>query len=248
LLAFHKTLMPDSLPGLELDRYLALGWYRMHQTIFTTTHLLAAECWRVHWLRFSLKEISERATHRKIRKRNQVFNVNIEDFTRIRPDHEALYGIYRESIDFNGAISIQQSLLDEEDENRNIFRTKCISVFDGDKLIAGGYFDLGNTSGTSILHFFDPVYKRFGLGKFLMLVTVDYLKTEGYEFYYPGYVLAGNAKMDYKLFLGKEATQYYDPETATWRPFHDSILLAEDYSETEKLEVMVALLVGMDNG
>ncbi len=241
--AYHKSINPVSLNGADLDRYLAMGWYRMHQHIFTSTHLLGEEIWRVHWLRFPPKETWERSAHRRIRKRNKHFTAAIEDFDGIRPDHEELYSRYRSSIDFNGALTIRQSLLDEEDVARNIFATKCISVYDGDKLIAGGYFDLGDHSGTSILHFYDPEYKRYGLGKYLILLTVDYLKSIGYGFYYPGYVIAGNPKMDYKLFLGKEVAQYYDPGTESWKGFEPGILLAEDLSENDKLEVLIAMLV-----
>lgn len=242
LFAYHKSLAPDSLPGPDLDHYLAQGWYRMHQHIFSTTHLLAEDCWRVHWLRFPLVEMKETSTHRRIRKRNQGFKVSIDEFAGIRPEHEELYGIYRGSIDFNGALSIHQSLLDEVDTNRNIFNTNCISIYDGDKLIACGYFDVGNDSSASILHFYDPGYKQYGLGKYLILLTIDYLKSNGFKFYYPGYVIAGNPKMDYKLFLGREAAYYFDPRTESWKIFEDSILKAEEYSETDKLEVIIALL------
>jgi hypothetical protein len=34
----------------------------------------------------------------------------------------------------------------------------------------------------------------------------------------------GHSKMDYKLFLGKEQAQYFDPETVTWKYFQESIL------------------------
>jgi len=242
LIAYHNSLTPDSLSGSELDRYLALGWYRMHQAIFTTTHLIHDDCQRVHWLRFPIAEIVDREPHRRIRKRNTIFTVTIEDLVNIRMDHEELYERYRASIDFNGALSIHQSLFGDEDADINIFITKCISVYDGDLLIAGGYFDIGAHAGTSILHFFDPTYKRYSLGKYLVLLTLDFLKTEGFEFYYPGYVVAGNAKMDYKLFIGKKVAQYFDVETQAWRSFKESILAAEQYTDQEKLEVLLSFL------
>ena len=127
--------------------------------------------------------------------------------------------------------------------DQSIFKTHCISVFDGDKLIAGGYFDTGENSAASILHFFDPEYKRCSLGKYLLLVTVDFLKSAGYSFLYPGYVLAGNTKMDYKLFLGKKVMQYYDAAAEAWKPFQDTILAPEEYSEEDLMEVLLALMV-----
>lgn len=197
----------------------------MHQSIFTSSHLHLEESYRVHWLRYPLAEIKNRPSHKRIRNRANHFRYSIEDLVTIRPDHEALYTTYRQSIDFDGAFSIHHSLFGEEDTGKNLYKTKCISVYDQDNLIAGGYFDVGATSAASILHFFDPLYKDYSLGKYLMLLTVDYLKSSGYEFYYPGYLVAGKDKMNYKLFIGKETTQYFDPETISLKLFHENILL-----------------------
>lgn len=217
----------------------------MNQTIFTTTHMIgdnALSVYRLHWLRFPLSELRNEASHRRIRKRAQSFKITIENFAGIRPDHQELYSRYWDSIHFFGAVSIEDCLCDKDTPDRNLFRTQCISIFDNEKLIAGGYFDLGDRSAASILHFFDPTYRRYSLGKYLILLTVDYLKSKGYEFYYPGYVAAGFPKLDYKLFLGKEAAQYFHFETETWRQFQNSILKPEDYSEIERWKVILALV------
>jgi arginine-tRNA-protein transferase len=134
-----------------------------------------------------------------------------------------LHKRYRSSIDFEGALSIEDCLFGEE-STKNIFQTKCISVFDHDRLIAGGYFDVGDKAAASILHFFDPDYGKYSLGKFLILLTIDYLIHHGYDFYYPGYVVEDVAKMNYKLFLGKEDAQYFDPLTSSWKYFDVRIL------------------------
>ncbi|MEQ1584482.1 MAG: arginine-tRNA-protein transferase [Cyclobacteriaceae bacterium] len=225
MIPFYHSLSPDAISGSELDFLLAHGWYRMHQSIFTSSHLHLEESYRVHWLRYPLAEIKNRPSHKRIRNRAKDFRYSIEELDSIRPDHEALYTTYRKSIDFDGAYSIHQSLFGEEDTGKNIFKTKCISVYDQDSLIAGGYFDVGATSAASILHFFDPLYKDYSLGKFLMLLTVDFLRSSKYEFYYPGYLVAGIDKMNYKLFIGKEATHYFDPKTISWKHFQQNILL-----------------------
>lgn len=225
---YHYSLDPDEISGRDLDELLALGWYRMHQSIFSCSHVELGELYRVHWLRYSLNEIKTQPSHRRIRKNNNAFHFIIEDFTRIRGDHQELHKRYRNSIDFNGAISIEDCLFgSDEGTGKNIYNTKCISIFDHDKLIAGGYFDVGENSASSILHFFDPRYGRYSLGKYLILLTIDYLESEGYTFYYPGYIVEGLSKMNYKLFLGKSEAQYFDPETATWKYFQESILVRQ---------------------
>jgi len=224
---YYNSFSPEELTGSDLDKLLALGWYRMHQTIFTTSHVGLEEVHRVHWLRYSLDEIQSHSSHRKILKRNRQLHFTIEDFNSIRADHAELHQRYYESIEFEGAMSIEECLFGEESTGGNIYNTKCISVFEGDHLIAGGYFDAGDYAAASILHFFDPLYKRNSLGKFLILLTIDYLRLNGFDFYYPGYVVEGNPKMNYKLFLGKEEAQYFDPETVTWKYFQESILVKQ---------------------
>lgn len=222
---YSYSLSPEEISSSDLDELLALGWYRMHQTIFTSSHVGLDEIYRVHWLRYSINEIKDRTSHHRIRNRNKNFRFIIEDFGVLREDHVNLHKRYRSSIDFDGAWSIEECLFGEEGTGRNIYNTKCISVFDQDKLIAGGYFDVGDKSAASILHFFDPLYKSNSLGKYLILLTIDYLKLNRYDFYYPGYVVEGLSKMNYKLFLGKELAQYFDPEMVAWQNFKESILV-----------------------
>jgi len=224
---YYYRVNPEEIGGAELDQFLALGWFRMHQYIFTASHIEQIELYRVHWLRYALHEIKNHTSHRRIRNRNKDFRYTIEDFTRLRTDHINLHQRYRASIDFDGAWRIEESLFGEADTNKNIYNTKCISVFDGDKLIAGGYFDVGDQAAASILHFFDPDYSHYSLGKYLILLTIDYLKSNHYEFYYPGYLVEGVSKMNYKLFLGKEQAQYFDPETVTWKYFEETILIIQ---------------------
>ena len=207
-----------------MDELLALGWYRMHQTIFTSSHIGVDDIYRVHWLRYAIHEIQNHSSHRRISNRNNDFRHTIEDVTTLRVDHVNLHQRYRASIDFDGAWSIEECLFGEAEADKNIYNTKCISVFDGNNLIAGGYFDVGDKAAASILHFFDPLYSRYSLGKYLILLTINYVKLNHYDYYYPGYVVEGVSKMNYKLFLGKEQAQYFDPETVGWKYFQESIL------------------------
>lgn len=215
----------------------------MHQEIFTTTHLFTDnDFFRVHWLRYEVMKILERSSHRRIRRMNASFKVVIEDLKGISPGHASLYARYRDSIDFEGASSIEHALFDDEEVQRNIFQTRCISIYDGQRLIAGGYFDLGKEAGASILHFFDPDYRRTSLGRYMILLTLDYLKAHEYRYYYPGYVVAGKPKMNYKLFLGRDAATYFDPVSGAWLPFEEKILLSERLTEADRLHIALAFV------
>lgn len=228
---YHDSFTPESLLGSDLDRLLELGWYRMHQSMFTTSHVDLGDLYRVHWLRYHVPSITEHRSHKRLLRKHRFFSFQIEDFNGIRADHVELHARYRASIDFDGALSIQECLFGDEPTTANIFNTKTISVFDGDRLVAGGYFDLGETTGASILNFFDPYYQHFSLGRYMILLTIQYLKEHGYDWYYPGYVVEGLSKMDYKLFLGREEAQYFDPHSLTWRKFHEEILVRQSQDE-----------------
>lgn len=227
MIPYFNRLRPAEIANSDLDELLSFGWYRMEQTIFTSSHVGLDEIYRVHWLRYAVNKIKEHHSHKRINKKNEKFVFTVENLKLIPLAHKKLYGQYRSSIDFDGASTIEECLFGEEGQGRNIFNTKCISVFDDEKLIAGGYFDVGEKAAASILHFFDPLYKKYSLGKYLILLTIDYLKSNSIEYYYPGYVVEGNPKMNYKLFLGKEQAQYFDAETSSWKYFEDSILIRQ---------------------
>lgn len=216
---YYHSLSPEELSGSDLDQLLALGWYRMHQSIFTSSHIGLDEPYRVHWLRYSLSEIRDHTSHRRIRNRNKDFRFSIEDFKSLSAAQVELHHQYRASINFDGALSIADCLFGDDYSGNNIYTTKCISVFDQKKLIAVGYFDVGEVSAASILHFFDPAYGKYSPGKYLILLTIDYLRHHRYTWYYPGYIIEGLPKMDYKLFLGKESAQYFDQEAIDWKYF-----------------------------
>jgi leucyl-tRNA---protein transferase len=232
---YHDSFSPESLSGAELDHFLELGWYRMHQSLFTTSHVDLNDLYRVHWLRYAIPSIHTHRSHTRLRNRNKNFMFTIEDFSTVRTDHQELHSRYRASIDFDGALSIRECLFSSSSTDQSIFKTKCLSVFDGDKLIAGSYFDLGQHTAASILNFYDPLYAKHSLGKYMILLTIDFLRDNHYHFYYPGYVVEGLSKMDYKLFLGREVATYFDPITITWKNFDDQILVRQSQEELLQL-------------
>jgi len=234
---YHRTEYPDQMPPADFDRYLALGWYRMRQHIFTCSHLFdfnekseLTGLRRVWWMRFSINQILQHSSHQKLKKRNNGFRVVMGLHQTISAAEENLYRAYRDSIDFDGYPSLQDALY-EHGADTSIYRSQSISIYDGEKLIAFGIFDLGEKSAASQIHCYDPAYASFSLGKYLVLLTLDHLKSLGYEWYYPGYVFAGNPKMNYKLFAGKEAAEYFDPDSGEWQAFVEELLEDEPYSE-----------------
>ncbi len=59
-----------------------------------------------------------------------------------------------------------------------------IEIRDGNKLIAAGFFDLGEISVAGILNFYHPDYKSKSLGIYLLLLEIDHAKKQGKEWFY----------------------------------------------------------------
>jgi hypothetical protein len=51
-------------------------------------------------------------------------------------------------------------------------------------------------------------------------------------------VIVGRPKFDYKLFLGRETAQYFDPETESWKPFCERIMDPEIRTPDEEIELI----------
>ncbi|MFZ9718989.1 MAG: hypothetical protein ACO3BD_06495 [Chitinophagaceae bacterium] len=232
----HDFIDPETLSPDEFDTYLAGGWYRMYQRLFTVTHWLNCETFevdRVWWLRYHIDRINKHSSHQRIIKKNRDFEVEFEKYEGISEEDRALYNKYRLWITFDGYITLRSCLYGKE-ENKHLFNTWSVSVRDEGKLIAKGLIDLGTTSVMAKVNFFDPDYAAYSPGKYLMLKTIDFMRMQGLSWYYPGYVIVGRPKFDYKLFLGAESAEYYDPEVSDWKPYHPEIMQPEQRTEEEE--------------
>lgn len=207
---------PNTLSGEELDRYLAEGWFRMGQSIFTTNFLnFKHQFYSAIWLRLALAKCDLTKSRDKIRKVSEKFLVEIRPAT-IDAERESLFLRYRSQVSFEPSSSIQSLLYGRA--SQNVFNTYEVTVRDGGKLIGCGYFDLGKKSTAGITSFYDPEYKKFSLGKFLIFQKIAFAISEGYEFFYPGYFVPGYPSFDYKLKIHGEAQEFFDLPSATWQP------------------------------
>lgn len=205
------------MTGIELDFYLSLGYFRMQQQVFTCQYVVFDDtlC-PVHWLRLVLPELQYGPRQRDMLKRNRRFSVRVVPF-RLNDELEALYARYLTGIDFDAPVSVADCLLGTA--TYNVFDTRVVEVRDNDRLIAAGVFDTGQYAIAGIMNFYDPDYRKQSLGKFLMLQKIEYARQQHKLFYYPGYIVSGNPKFDYKLFVDEAATYVFDDNTGEWLPF-----------------------------
>ena len=206
------------LPGDFLDYYLAQGYYRMGQNLFTCQFLpLETGVYTTHWLRLAVAKVTYGPKQRQLFRLNERFTVASRPF-RLTPEYESLYALYYQSIDFDANPSLGDLLL--EGSPHNVFDTHVLEVRDGERLIAVGVFDHGTDTLAGIVNFYDPAYRKHSLGKYLMLLKLEHARRHGIGYYYPGYLVHNYPKFDYKLWACATATEVFNARTHQWRLFN----------------------------
>ncbi|TGE26796.1 GNAT family N-acetyltransferase [Hymenobacter metallicola] len=205
------------MPGYALDYYLSQGYYRMHQDLFTCRILpIEGELYSVHWLRLVLANVRYGPEQRRLLRLNERFSVTLREF-RLTQELEELYAAYRGSITFDAPPTVESFILAGSDHN--VFSTGVLEVRDDGRLIAAGIFDSGARSLAGIMNFYHPDYRKYSLGKYLMLLKMEYAQRQHHDYYYPGYLVHNYPKFDYKLFACREATEVFDALNSCWMPF-----------------------------
>ena len=238
---FAEVHCPRVLEASELDQYLARGWFRMGQTIFTTNFLnFRNNFYSSIWLRIPLPEYTSDKTEQKLLKKNAKFKIEFRQAS-ITPEKERLFSEYKKNISFEASTSLNTLLYGKV--NYNIYNTTEVCLYDQDKLIAVGFFDVGKTSAAGISSFYDPAYKKYTLGKFLIYLKIAYCKRLGLQYFYPGYFVPGYPLFDYKLEIGKSVLQYLDFPSLSWRPLEQFRLMNSPlHAMQEKLRELQSIL------
>lgn len=233
---FASKNYPEGLSPETLDAYLANGWYRMGQSIFTTHFLcFGTEFFSAVWIRLPLEN------YRFSKSLSKILRKNLAQFrhefrpARLDAEKENLYRLYRNHFSGMLAPSLLDALMDGEEQS--IYNTMEFAVYDGSELIAVSFFDLGEESVSSIMGIYHPEYGKYSLGLYTMLMEIVYAQKNNYRFFYPGYVVPGFRRFDYKLRIGE--VEYLDLRGNEWLPF---INLPEEEIPMEKMKIRLERL------
>ena len=211
---------PEILPPGALDDYLERGWYRIGPTMMTCRVVLMGGNLRsAVWTRVRLPGMRFRKSHRRtLSKVESRFRVEIGPM-KVDEEREALHRRYRTIARGERPESLVGFLHGEGTDGSGLFDTREVRIFDGDRLAAFSWFDVGRVGLQSLIGVYDPCFGRYSLGFATMLYEVIYGMENGFEWFYPGYVLLGDPSMDYKLRLG--GVERWDPDSGLWVPYED---------------------------
>jgi leucyl-tRNA---protein transferase len=228
---YYQHFYPEEVSPQLLDAYLNKGWYRIHQMLITTD-LIATEdkFFAVFWLRYRLEHYQHSKKSKKLLQVCAQFNNSIEPL-QFTDELEELFSKYREQLDFDMSESARAYLLGDRTEN--VFNSQLLTIRHNGKLIAAGCYDVAETSLMGILSIYDPAYKKYSLGKVLLLLKLEEALRLKKTYFYPGYISLHTTKFDYKLFPLKEATEVYNRLVDMWQPYvttnlqelHDEMLM-----------------------
>jgi len=219
-----QTHFPHKLSAKRYDQYLASGWFRGSVMLYKMDILcLDTHVYSVVNIRLNMaKHENKRRLAKTLRRNREKFRITI-DSVKLNSAKESLYNKQKKK--FHGFI--HNSLHDflYSGFRNTVFDTKELCVYEGDKLVACSYFDIGEKGIASLLGIHDEDYASSSLGIYTMLEEIEYAKTNGYKWYYPGYILNGHKGFDYKLRLGDyefynsnkrwAKLTHFDPENLT---------------------------------
>lgn len=220
---FAEKHYPETLLPEDLDSYLARGWYRMGQSIFTTHFLcFGDQFFSAIWIRLPLQDYNyTRSLRKRLRKNTARFTYTFRR-SEITTEKENLYQRYKHHFPGVLASTLKESLLDGEEFN--VYNTYEVNVFDEKKLVAVSFFDIGHDSAASILGIYDHDYNEYSLGLYTMILEIEFCKLNNMRYYYPGYIVPGYRRFDYKLRIG--TVEYFNLSKNGWDSF--SSLTAEE--------------------
>lgn len=235
-------MKPEVIPSLKpfqprhLDILLAHGWFRMGRYMYTVNHIGIEKEIRVIWLCYQLSEIQFPGSVLEILKRSRRFDFQCKELKLTR-ELSQLYKDYRQSIRLDAADNLEEVLYRQEAGKGlpDNFCSMVIEMRDSGHLVAAGIFDPGESALMGIVNFFLPEYRKFSPGKMLMLKKMNWARENGFQYFYPGYIGAGDSRFDYKLFAGEAGAYLYDPLRYRWYPYQPG--LAENMAKNQAVDI-----------
>jgi arginine-tRNA-protein transferase len=204
----YKSIFLNTILPQDFDTLLACGWRHFGTDFYCYSHSYYQER-RVGVLplRIPLQKIEKEKNFpdylpkwlRKIANKNKPFQVKIEPIV-ITEQVEALFEKHKRKYTHNIPDSIY-TFLSPQNPAQIPLPALMVGVYEGEKLIACSFLDIGHKAVSSVYAMYDLDYAAYSLGYFTMLLEIDFAKKENKEFYYHGYSYDVPSHYDYKKRL-----------------------------------------------
>ena len=189
----------NQITPTDLDALLAEGWRHFGRLFFrySITEFEGEQC-HVMPLRLSLVDWHVSKSERRTLRKNTDLKVEW-GAAQYTGEVVTLFEKHKERFTENIPESLSSFLGEDLDEYPCELRQ--LNVYDGGRLVAVSYLDIGAHSVSSVYAIFDPEYSRRRLGIYTMLLEMEYAKGLGMLYYYSGYSTIESSAYDYKKQL-----------------------------------------------
>ncbi len=221
------------LPPGQLDDFLARGWRSTGQSVYNSSFLYLESQGMVGVLPTRLELRGTRFGKKSRRILRRGLDRFRTEYGPARPpdtDKERVNERYMENNGEKSLTNLDYHLYNTE--GHTVLNTHETRVYDGDKLVAFSYFDLGERAAYSKAGIYDPAYASSSLGLFTLLFEVQLCRERGLDYFYPGYVAPESPVFNYKhrigpleFFAGRRATTPWLPYTDFAADQHDPLAI-----------------------
>jgi len=205
----NDYFLANRATAAQMDLLWAEGWRHFGEYFFR--YSIAehdSELFHVQPLRIELARFVPSRSQRRAFANNQDLQVVIRDPV-IDTDKEALFDRHRKRFKDNVPESLYTFLSAEPVSVP--CRNQEISVYQGERLLAISFLDIGETATSAVYAAFEPAEHKRSLGIFTMLCAIEHSRSLNCRYYYPGYAYREPSMYDYKKrFSGLEFLDWGD--------------------------------------
>ena len=180
------------IDGDDFDALLACADRRVGRTLYRPSCPSCQEC---KGIRVPIAEFSLSRSQRRVWKKNQDLQI-YSGYPVVDKTHLDLFNRHK----------LERGLSDRptsESHYKNWLAVTCTRtvemryVLDG-RLIGVGILDLGRRDASSVYFYFEPTLEKRSLGVFSVLAEIEWLRSQGYRYYYLGLYVRDCAQLSYK--------------------------------------------------
>jgi arginine-tRNA-protein transferase len=205
----------DSVPAEFMDRLWAAGWRHFGRYFFRYSSQTDEQgaMQTITPLRIDLASCSFTKSQRRVVSKNTDLHHDIVPAA-LDEDLRAMFQRHKERFTHNIPDSLETFL--GPVPATGPCECRMLRVFEGERLIAASFFDMGLTAASSVYGLFEPEFTKRSLGIFTMLLEIQHCRESGLRWLYPGYATHEPSAYDYKKqFRG---TEWLDWSKGEWFP------------------------------
>lgn len=207
----------DSVPAEFMDRLWAAGWRHFGRYFFrySTQPDRTGGTQTITPLRIDLASCTFTKSQRRVLRKNADLRHDIAP-VRLDDDLRAMFLRHKERFTHNIPDALENFLGPDPEDGP--CECRMLRVFDGGRLIAVSFFDVGQQAASSVYGVFEPEFAKRSLGILTMLLEIEQCRSIGLRWLYPGYATHESSAYDYKKqFRGLERLDW---ATCEWKK-HD---------------------------